>query len=92
MRSREDKVLDAFVRVIALLDVESAIIVARPDRDPHSSGGCEAIVDRRGVRYALEHTTFDSFSKQRLSNARFMRSWAPPSVASKGPIRVFASR
>src|SRR5262245_55698126 len=87
MRKREDLVIEAFCNAIDILDGRRATIVDRPDRQPGDAGGCEAIIDRSGRRWALEHTTFDSFTDQRLDDARLRTVLDPalPTIAAAFP-------
>lgn len=81
MRKREDEVLTAFCRALAIIDGEPATIIDRPDRRLPGAGGCEAILERRGRQWAVEHTTFDSFPGQRLDDAR-LRAVLDPAMQS----------
>ena len=58
----EERTIPAFCSTLAAIEERPVTIVSKPDC---RSGGCDAIIDRSGVRVALEHTTVDSFEEQR---------------------------
>ncbi len=67
MSKREDTAIDEFC------ETQGFKIVARPDRDNPGQGGCDAIVQRNGQDFALEHTTINTFADHRLDDARFLK-------------------
>jgi hypothetical protein len=46
-------------------------ITETPDCTSQGRGGCDALIDRGGVAYAVEHTSLDSFNEQRHDDAAF---------------------
>jgi len=42
-----------------------------PDQEIRNTKACDAILEGQGVRYAVEHTSPDSYIRQRLDTARF---------------------
>ena len=58
----EERTIPAFCSTLAAIEERQVTIVSKPDC---RSGGCDAIIDRAGVRVALEHTTVDTFAEQR---------------------------
>lgn len=42
-----------------------------PDREMRTAKACDAILEGGGIRYAVEHTSLDSYLRQRLDSARF---------------------
>ncbi len=75
--SREDRTIDQFCTRLAAIEGRQVHIIARPDRDNAGQGGCDAILDRGGEIFALEHTTIDCIVGQREDSARFRRVVVP---------------
>src|SRR5439155_25463144 len=54
------------------LHVQHAVsVTATPDCASQGRGGCDALIDRGGVVYTVEHTSLDSFHGQRHDDAAF---------------------
>src|SRR6266571_7571979 len=70
-RDREDRTIRQFCERLAAIEAREVRIVERPDLNEPGKGGCDAIIERGGQRFALEHTTIDSYSDQRADNHRF---------------------
>ena len=72
---------DAHVdEVIALLRMyleqregQNIIRTSSPDREVRTTKACDAILEGGGISYAVEHTSLDSYLRQRLDTARFRR-------------------
>lgn len=75
--SREDKTIKEFCARIAAIEKVEVRILERPDRDNPGQGGCDAIIERGGKKFAVEHTTIDSFAGQRADSARFKKVVVP---------------
>lgn len=75
--SREDKTIEQFCTRLAAIEGRQIHIIARPDRDNPGQGGCDAILDRGGQIFALEHTTIDCIVGQREDSARFRQVVVP---------------
>jgi len=70
-REREDRAIRHFCERLAAIEEWGVNAVERPDREKPGHGGCDAIIERGDRRFALEHTTIDSYSAQRADNHRF---------------------
>jgi hypothetical protein len=75
--SREDTSIEVWCEVVGRMAGCRVVVVERPDRKGDGVGGSDAIVDRCGVRQAVEHTTIDSYRNRRQDNARFQQVLAP---------------
>jgi hypothetical protein len=75
--SREDRTIEQFCTRLAAIEGRQVHIIARPDRDNPGQGGCDAILDRGGQIFALEHTTIDCIVGQREDSARFRHVVVP---------------
>ncbi len=74
---REDRAIEAWCIVVGRIEHTAVDIVEHPDRERAGRGGCDAIVDRGGVRQAVEHTTLDSYQRRREDDDRFRRVVLP---------------
>lgn len=74
---REDKTIEQFCWRLSKIECHRVQIIERPDRDNPRTGGCDAIIERGKRRFALEHTTIDSFLNQRADAARFRQVVVP---------------
>jgi len=50
---------------------------ASPDREERNEKACDALLEGHGRRYAVEHTTLDSYEGQRGDTARFDAAFGP---------------
>ncbi len=75
--SRQERTIEQFCARLSAIEGQQVRIVERPDRDNPGQGGCDAIIDRGGCRFALEHTTVDSVVNQRADDARFNQVVVP---------------
>jgi len=73
----EDQILQQFCSLLTVTDGKPARIIGRPDRENPGRGGCDALVDRGGEEWAVEHTSVDAFRSQRGDSARFNRVVVP---------------
>lgn len=78
---REDRAIDAWCAVVARVEQRVVTVFERPDREAPSQGGCDAIVDRGGVRYAVEHTSLDSYERRREDDDRYRKVIQPVAEA-----------
>lgn len=79
--SREDRTIDQFCSRLSLIERQEVVVVSRPDRENPGRGGCDAIINRGGPRFALEHTTVDTITGQRADDARFRQVVVPLEIA-----------
>ena len=75
--SREDRTISQFCTRLSLVERQEVLVVSRPDRENPGQGGCDAIINRGGRRFALEHTTVDAITGQRTDDARFREVVVP---------------
>ena len=75
--SRQERTIEQFCARLSAIEGQEVRIVERPDHDNPGQGGCDAIIDRGGHRFALEHTTVDSVVNQRADDARFNQVVVP---------------
>lgn len=78
---REDRAIDGWCVVLSRIEGAPVTVVERPDKDKPGQGGCDAIVERRGVRHAVEHTTLDSYQRRREDDDRFRKVVLPVAIA-----------
>jgi hypothetical protein len=76
-RKREDEALDAWRATLSRIEGSSVMVISRPDRESQGRGGCDALVERRGTRQAVEHTTIDGYLDQRQDTARYREVFMP---------------
>ena len=76
-REREDRTIDRFCKRLEAIEQLVVSVLKRPDRDNPGKRGCDAIIERGSRRFALEHTTIDSFLGQRADSDRFRRVLIP---------------
>lgn len=76
-REREDRTINEFCERLQVIEQHCVEVVERPDRDIPGTAGCDAIICRGERRYALEHTTIDSYSDQRVDDHRFREVVVP---------------
>jgi len=74
---REDRTIDQFCTRLSLIERQEVVVVSRHDRENPGRGGCDAIIERGGRRFALEHTTVDAIAGQRADDARFRQVVVP---------------
>lgn len=84
---REDRALEGWCTVVGRIEGSRIDMIERPDRDQPGRGGCDAIVRRRGVLQAVEHTTLDSYERRRDDDNRFRRVVMPiaPAIEAAFP-------
>lgn len=61
---REDRMIGTLCGVLACHEGVPVTIVRRPDREPGSGGGCDAVIMRGDELWAVEHTTIHSQVKK----------------------------
>lgn len=74
---REDRALEAWCTVVSRIERAAIRTLQRPDRDAPGQGGCDAILDKGGHRYALEHTSLDSYQSRRQDDDRYRKVVLP---------------
>jgi hypothetical protein len=74
---REGRVLTQFCERLAAIEGHTVRILSRPDAEAPGLGRCDAVMERGGRQYAVEHKTVDSFPEQRQDNGRFRRVVVP---------------
>lgn len=77
MASREDTTITDFCERLAVLETQVVRVVGRPDKDNPGQPGCDAIILRDSEKWALEHTTIDSFRNQREDDVKFEQVVVP---------------
>lgn len=65
---------------------QKVLRTSSPDREMRTSKACDAILEGGGVRYAVEHTSLDSYLRQRLDTARFREVLASLEQRLKGTL------
>lgn len=75
VKRADDEHVDKVIEVVRIhLEQCKSERIARtksPDRVIRTTKACDAILEGGGIRYAVEHTSLDSYLRQRLDTARF---------------------
>ena len=75
MKRSDDEHVDRVIEVVRIhLEQRNGEGITRtksPDREVRTAKACDAILEGGRVRYAVEHTSLDSYLRQRLDTARF---------------------
>ncbi len=74
---REDRAIDGWCTVIGRIERSPITVVEHPDREKPGQGGCDAIVDRKNTRHAVEHTSLDTYQRRREDDDRFRKVVLP---------------
>ncbi len=77
MSAREDRAITQFCERLSAIENQAVTILDRPDQSNPGKGGCDAIISRGADQQALEHTTIDSFARQREDDAKFEQVVVP---------------
>ena len=78
---RQDRTIKQFCKRLAAIEQQQVHPIQWPDQDDPGKGGCDAIIDRGGRHFALEHTTLDAIMDQRMDDDRFRKVVLPTEEA-----------
>jgi len=74
---REEKLICQFCKRVSEIERRAVNVKSWPDRESPGIGGCEAIIDKGGKLFALEHTSIDSFFNKRKDDHLFNKIVVP---------------
>ena len=78
---REDRAIDGWCTVLGRIEKSTITVVEHPDREKPGQDGCDAIVDRKNTRHAVEHTSLDTYQRRREDDDRFRKVVLPIAAA-----------
>lgn len=74
---REDRAIDGWCTVLGRIEKSPIVVIEHPDREKPGRGGCDAIVERKNARHAVEHTSLDAYLRRREDDDRFRKVVLP---------------
>ncbi|MBI3769738.1 MAG: hypothetical protein HY271_14790 [Deltaproteobacteria bacterium] len=81
MKGNDDPHLNGIIRHVRLYiqqrDGVSLVLTARPDQEERNAPACDALLEGSERRYAIEHTRLDTYEREGLDQARFIRVLDP---------------